>query len=270
MSDPAGWYPDPTTRHELRYWDGYAWMDNVSDAGVSATDPLGGKPMPRPSEAAAKAQAPSPPAEKSKAPLYIGGAVAAVLVIAAAAILVTRGDGDDKVTTLGDEPVTFEDEAPDAVHPLVHPVKVSANTVVLIEVSSDAEDLEPGVIVMSSQALVDSVAAKIEGARDLLNRSLRDACFNLREEDIGAKGTVVLSARRSGEAGTELKDFIEVPVDGEYEFIPVLVDEQQTCIAGKTTMTLEAEPFDFGDIDDLDELQSSESESPVLSDFFSS
>src|SRR4051812_6342611 len=31
VSDPAGWYPDPTTRHELRYWDGYAWLDNVSD-----------------------------------------------------------------------------------------------------------------------------------------------------------------------------------------------------------------------------------------------
>src|SRR5690242_5476977 len=40
MSDPAGWYPDPTTRHELRYWDGYVWLDNVSDKGAAGTDPL--------------------------------------------------------------------------------------------------------------------------------------------------------------------------------------------------------------------------------------
>jgi hypothetical protein len=35
---PAAWYPDPTRRHESRYWDGAAWTANVADAGVSATD----------------------------------------------------------------------------------------------------------------------------------------------------------------------------------------------------------------------------------------
>src|SRR5438105_4682816 len=94
MSDPAGWYADPTTRHELRYWDGYAWLDNVSDSGAAATDPLGGKPMPPPSEAAAKAQQGPPPKAKSKTPLYIGIGVG-VVVIAIAAFLVL-GKGDDK------------------------------------------------------------------------------------------------------------------------------------------------------------------------------
>ncbi len=27
----AGWNPDPTGRHELRYWDGSTWTDHVSD-----------------------------------------------------------------------------------------------------------------------------------------------------------------------------------------------------------------------------------------------
>jgi uncharacterized protein YxjI len=40
MSHPAGWYPDPTSRHELRYYDGTAWTDHVSDRGVTATDPV--------------------------------------------------------------------------------------------------------------------------------------------------------------------------------------------------------------------------------------
>ena len=36
----AGWYPDPTGRHELRYWDGTAWTDFVHDGDRSDTDPL--------------------------------------------------------------------------------------------------------------------------------------------------------------------------------------------------------------------------------------
>lgn len=35
------WYPDPHGRHELRYWDGSAWTDHVSNGGVASTDPVG-------------------------------------------------------------------------------------------------------------------------------------------------------------------------------------------------------------------------------------
>jgi hypothetical protein len=38
---PAGWVADPTGRHELRYWDGSAWTDHVSDSGVAGLDPIG-------------------------------------------------------------------------------------------------------------------------------------------------------------------------------------------------------------------------------------
>jgi hypothetical protein len=37
---PAGWYADPTHRHQSRYWDGSRWTEHVADSGVSATDPL--------------------------------------------------------------------------------------------------------------------------------------------------------------------------------------------------------------------------------------
>jgi len=36
---PAGWYADPSSRYELRYWDGSAWTEHVSRAGQQATDP---------------------------------------------------------------------------------------------------------------------------------------------------------------------------------------------------------------------------------------
>jgi uncharacterized protein YxjI len=37
---PANWHPDPMSRHQLRYWDGKAWTDHVSDNGVQSTDAL--------------------------------------------------------------------------------------------------------------------------------------------------------------------------------------------------------------------------------------
>jgi hypothetical protein len=60
MAD-AGWNPDPYGRHELRYFDGSAWTENVSDAGAQGTDPLGGVPAPpRPATAPAYQQQVAP------------------------------------------------------------------------------------------------------------------------------------------------------------------------------------------------------------------
>jgi hypothetical protein len=36
----AAWYPDPTGRHELRYWNGSVWSSMVADAGSVAVDPV--------------------------------------------------------------------------------------------------------------------------------------------------------------------------------------------------------------------------------------
>jgi hypothetical protein len=41
MSAPTpGWNPDPSGRHEYRYWDGSNWTDDVSDNGVTSIDPV--------------------------------------------------------------------------------------------------------------------------------------------------------------------------------------------------------------------------------------
>lgn len=34
----ADWYPDPNGRAELRYWDGQAWTDHVSNGGAQGSD----------------------------------------------------------------------------------------------------------------------------------------------------------------------------------------------------------------------------------------
>ncbi len=36
----AGWHPDPSGRHEFRYWDGWAWTDSVADRSLVSVDPL--------------------------------------------------------------------------------------------------------------------------------------------------------------------------------------------------------------------------------------
>jgi hypothetical protein len=36
----ARWLPDPTGRHQYRFWDGGSWTENVYDAGVESRDPV--------------------------------------------------------------------------------------------------------------------------------------------------------------------------------------------------------------------------------------
>lgn len=40
----ASWYPDPSGRHELRYWDGGQWTQHVTTRGRPDIDPLVGGP----------------------------------------------------------------------------------------------------------------------------------------------------------------------------------------------------------------------------------
>lgn len=35
---PAGWRQDPYGAHELRWWDGQAWREQVSDGGIQSVD----------------------------------------------------------------------------------------------------------------------------------------------------------------------------------------------------------------------------------------
>lgn len=37
---PPSWAQDPSRRHELRYWNGHAWTESVSDHGTITTDAL--------------------------------------------------------------------------------------------------------------------------------------------------------------------------------------------------------------------------------------
>ncbi|MFW2340136.1 MAG: phospholipid scramblase-related protein [Acidimicrobiia bacterium] len=42
MTQERAWLPDPTKRHQYRYWDGSAWTEHVADNGVQSVDPTDG------------------------------------------------------------------------------------------------------------------------------------------------------------------------------------------------------------------------------------
>jgi hypothetical protein len=74
VSVDAGWLPDPSGGHQVRYWDGAAWTEHVSDGGTTATDPLPADAPPPPPPVAAPAPPPPPPAaETPVAPAGKGG-----------------------------------------------------------------------------------------------------------------------------------------------------------------------------------------------------
>src|SRR5687768_16660972 len=68
MNAPVpGWQPDPTGRHDYRYWDGSRWTDDVSDAGATPVDPIGGAPEPT------AVQPSVPPGYGEPPPAYVNG-----------------------------------------------------------------------------------------------------------------------------------------------------------------------------------------------------
>jgi len=71
---PAGWYADPASRHENRYWDGTGWTAAVADRGVTATDPLESPPLPAEVSPAAGPAAPAMTAVATAAPATAGTA----------------------------------------------------------------------------------------------------------------------------------------------------------------------------------------------------
>lgn len=79
----ADWYPDPVGHHELRYWDGAAWTDDVSDQGQASVDPLAASPAAS-SPLVLDASAAQVPASRGmKKPLIIGAVLVALVAVGA-------------------------------------------------------------------------------------------------------------------------------------------------------------------------------------------
>ena len=119
---PPSWQPDPSGRHEYRWWDGSRWTDDVADAGVASTEVPGGPPP---------GAGPTPPADTAQYPQYDGGgpppparrgpppaliaalAVVAVALVGGLVFFLTRDDGDDSAddeTEISDQDSTTTEQ----------------------------------------------------------------------------------------------------------------------------------------------------------------
>lgn len=90
MTWAPGWFPDPTGRHDHRWWDGAAWTAHVADTGVAGLDALdrpdapGRSGFPGPSTASAPTGSPvhrTPPAQASNDPVAVSALVVGLIAL---------------------------------------------------------------------------------------------------------------------------------------------------------------------------------------------
>jgi hypothetical protein len=224
VTEPArpAWLPDPSGRHELRWFDGTSFTDQVADAGVRSTD-AGGSPPPPPPPASFE---PAPPASfadnrlpievtkrPSRVPIILG-VVGVLLVVVALVALVAGGGGSGGQGTFDGEVVDGEESS--------HTVSVGGGSVLVVQLRP-SDDLD-AVVELDLQgderrAVVDQYD-DLPGVLDVLLR--RDLGFEGEEEQtflavpVDVDVDVVVSGFEGGEGDYEITiDVIDLDVDDD-------------------------------------------------------
>jgi hypothetical protein len=264
-SDEPGWYPDAAGRHELRYWDGGAWTDNVSNKGVASKDLVGGKPLPTPSQAAAKAAAgkPATGGGSSKAPLYVAVGAVVVVLIAAIGFFAFKGDDSKADKGLG----KFTETAADANHPVIHQVSAGANKGIFLTMDPKDDNVIVAYVVLTKKPTVTKIVDRLNGADSVFTESFDDVFTDLRAEDIGAKGDVGYFGGAAAAAGETLRNVIPIIEAGDYEVIPLVVDADGKRVAKQYDLNLEVRDLDLGTSTDFSDLESTFSDNSEVTDF---
>ena len=187
---PASWQPDPTGRHQFRWWDGASWTDHVSDNGQASHDPLQAPAAPevpahvdldatvaRPAPAGPPTMPtmvnpamstpiaePAPSSGSGSGPTWWKIALPILAVVAVGAVLfAVIGGGDDE----GSNPLGVTEAEltePDQVAVL----RFSLNRGDVIRIRVEAENAEPEVVVIGDDA---AGAAYTEAIVDLFTDS---------------------------------------------------------------------------------------------------
>ena len=156
MAEPVAgvpaWHPDPTGRHQHRWWDGAAFTDQVADSGTIATDdgtalPAWGAPVPQPIPppvGPAGAASAAPARHQRRGALVAGLAVLAAAGAASIWYFVLAPDGGGTGTFTGRA-------APDDIG--VHEVSIDAGSALTVEVvPGDDLDAVVGLVVSTDDA----------------------------------------------------------------------------------------------------------------------
>jgi hypothetical protein len=219
------WHPDPTGRHELRWWDGAAFTDQVADAGVTSTDPGPGA-GPRPPGTTNLAQPADVSGRKaSKVPVILAAAGAFVVVLALLVLLRDDGGGSG---TGNFEGTATEDE------PGRHEVSVEGGTVLVVEVDP-ARDFDAVVGFEVSRDDADRIA-------DLYNGT--------GFEDGAQENDDLVFRRDVGFDGDEEVTFLAVPFGVDATVVVTGFDGSE----GDYDISIEAFDLDLGDDPDGDDV----------------
>lgn len=159
MNSPApGWLPDPTGRHEHRYWDGFNWTSDVSDGGVTSFDPYEAAPQqpqqplgygPQGYSSGPYGAQPAGGGGSGPSTGLLVGLGAAILVVIIAIVFVVASGGDDD----DNDPIATTDENSDD--------SGDDTTDTTGDDSSDTTDGGDSDISESDQVIIDGMAAGI-------------------------------------------------------------------------------------------------------------
>lgn len=222
----AGWFPDPSGRHQYRYWSGAAWTDDVADAGAAGTDPIAGP-------AASSGSAPA--SRPSRARLVVAAGVAAVVVVTAVTFVVLR-DGAD-----ADGTGAFTGEVADPGDLFVRGFSVPENSVIILRAEPAAGfDVTLGVSTGDGE-----LAGRYE---DFFGGTLYDPQVFGDAFDTGASnaetvdGTVLHFVDPGGE-GADEELVLPAPYGGDFAAVLGGYDGS----TGEVELEISVEPFDGPD-----------------------
>ncbi|TDI38383.1 MAG: DUF2510 domain-containing protein [Acidobacteria bacterium] len=110
MTPPSkGWYTDPTSEYQYRYWNGTQWTNQVSSSGTTLNDPNAMDPSAAATPPAPGSEAASPPqadvaptvqvTQKSGGFGTVIGVIVAIVAIVILIVVLMNQNGDDSPTS---------------------------------------------------------------------------------------------------------------------------------------------------------------------------
>ena len=254
MNAPTpGWHPDPTGRHEYRYWEGGAWTDDVSDGGATSVDPIDGASAPTAAVDPTQQYAPQygtqqpgpaqpgpqggafpggpayggypsssgqfPPGQPVKSGpstgLLVGLAAVAVALIAGSAFLVTNSGGDDDDTATDETSGTSDSGDVDDTSDSTEPDDTDDGDLGLDDIDEDT----------STDGIVDLMALGIQQQSDQITEDQARCAAQVFVDELGADTIMEMSTSGANpfEDGSLSTDQQVAIVSGMTECIPIEV-----------------------------------------------
>jgi Protein of unknown function (DUF2510) len=257
----AGWEPDPTGRHDHRYFDGTAWTDDVADAGQASLDPLAeavasatvnpvvsGPGTVTGTGGRAPAGAPPPPvgytlptvpagpggkgsatgAKRPNRRVLVVAAAVAVVALVGGTMAVLGGGSSGSDTGVGN----FSGTIP-AKGTFVHRVKASKGQVLLAKVLPQSTDLLPVLSVATDVQTIDKYKTTFSGTFSPpgAGAQAQKNFSQLSGVDLSKLDGGLLLVGSTNSPGDSEALALPVPVDGEFDLVVTLARPSATATA---------------------------------------